>query len=217
MEIKQDVRYQRQPRPRWAPRQSVCLILLRPYRLSILLIRFLFFLLLLLLDFHLFSTSLVSLLSCHFCGRRSMARRQVRPGTAATGFTQTPRQLQMWPFSGGQVRSAQTNTLRTDAATLLCTQLFKKFSVWKKEHVFFLSKLKCHREQITQLKLNFFFVQTHSVYIKSRHDAVLKQHKNRSVKCAADKLHTYFECRRAQTTRWVTESPPVIICSRGRR
>lgn len=91
-----------------------------------------FFLLLLLLDFHLFSTSLVSLLSCHFCGRRSMARRQVRPGTAATGFTQRPSQLQMWPFSGGQVRSAQTNTLRTDAATLLCTQLFKKFSVCKK-------------------------------------------------------------------------------------
>lgn len=66
------------------------------------------------------------------CGRRSMARRQVRPGTAATGFTQTPRQLQMWPFSGGQVRSAQTNTLRTDAAALLCTQLFQKFSVCRK-------------------------------------------------------------------------------------
>lgn len=60
------------------------------------------------------------------CGRRSMAQSQVRPGTAATGFTQTPRQLQMWPFSGGQVRSVQNNSPKTDAAVLLCTERLEK-------------------------------------------------------------------------------------------
>lgn len=45
-------------------------------------------------------------------GRRSMAHSQVRPGTAAAGFTQTPCQLQMWPISGSQVRSVRNNSAK---------------------------------------------------------------------------------------------------------
>lgn len=144
------LRYQRQPRTHWAPRHSVCLVLLRPHRLPILphtppSSRFPFVL----------HFSPVSLLSCYFVVGGQWLRARCVLGQLPPALHKRHANCRCGLLVGGQVRSVQNNSPKTAAAILLCAELLEK-SLRLKDSVCF-PVLTGHHKHIMYLNFNVFF------------------------------------------------------------
>lgn len=174
---------------------------------------FFLLLLLLLLDFHLFSTSLVSLLSCHFAvGGQWLGARCVL-GQLPPALHKRHANCRCGLLAAAK-RGVLRPTLWEQTPQLFFAHNYLTSSQSVRNSMFF-SDTKTSPWANCVAKAELFFCADTFRPKQMRLRKIPTR--NRSCKRTAGELHTYFECRRAQTTRWVTESPPVIICSRDRR